>query len=193
MAVQFRGVAAGFRVLGVATTPQNVMSVENPNASGVYIAIFEWKLWKDAASLQNALGPVTRITVPTGTPTGGNSMNKVKLGDVPGGTNASVAGVNFRHAASADGTASAITATAGANVYWESEPLKMVTLAGILVNALPDVLPQACLTKPLVIPPNENRLLQLVNAGIAGTATPAGDHYYPTIMWEEGTSATDWG
>lgn len=191
MAVNYRGVACGFRIFGLASSPQNLVNIENDTGSGVFIAVFEFKLFKDMLTLQNALTPVTRLTTPTGTRTGGADMQVSKVAVV--GTDTFPSSVRFRHASSADGTVSTIAGvTAGTTLIWETQPLKMVTLAGLVANATPDVIPETCRTKPIVIPAGESRLLQLVNAGIAGTAS-AGDQYYPEIFFEIGTSASDWG
>lgn len=182
MAVNFRGVATGFRTVGVASTPQNLMMVRNTAASGLYIALYEWKLYKDMSALQSALGPTARVSAGAYT-SGGSPMTKT-MHSASGGTDSSSANCIITAAASADGTAAAITATAGTPTLWQTQPMKMVSLAGPAINPEPDVIPETCRTKPWVIPPSTNLLLQLVTAGLTS------DHYYPDVFWEEWTTAT---
>ena len=181
MAVDFRGVAASFRILGLASTPHFLMTAKN--ASSKYIAIYEWKLFKDMTVLQNALGPIARISISTGTQGGGTALAKTKHSDAPG-TNTHDAAITFTAAASADGTNSLITGLTAGVTLWQTQPMKMITLAGPAINPEPDVIPEVCRTKPWVVPPSSNLLLQLVSAGLTT------DHYYCSILWEEWTTAT---
>lgn len=153
------------------------------NASSKYIAIYEWKLFKDMTALQSALGPITRVSISTGTQGGGTALTKTKHSTSPG-TDSSDANITFTAAASADGTNSLITGLTAGTTLWQTQSMKMVTLAGPAINPECDVIPETCRTKPWVVPPSSNLLLQLVNSGLTT------DHYYLSILWEEWTTAT---
>lgn len=183
MAVNFRGVAASFRTLGVASSPQNLFAIENQAASGLFIALRELRVYKDMTALQSAIGPITRVSVPTGTRAGGTPATKTKHSDV-GGTNASSASAVFVGAASADGTASAITGLTAGTTLWQTQTPKALSLAGVMLNASPDVIPETCRDIPWIVYPSTSLLLQLVNAGLTT------DHYYVDCLWEEWTTAT---
>lgn len=187
MAVNFRGVVAGFRLPGVTTTPQNVICVRNTSVSGLYLALFEWTLYKDMTIAQAALTPVARVSIPTGTLAGGTPLTKVKHSDVTLGSNTSSASAIFTHGASADGTASAITGLTAGTTMWQTQPPRFQSLAGGFFNPEPWVIPRKCRDKPLIIPPASSLLLQMVSVGLTT------DHYYTNVMWEEGTAVTDWG
>lgn len=186
MAVNFRGLASGFRIVGTVATPLHVMNIENSAGSAFYIAVYEWKVYRDMTAASTALTPILRVSAPTGTAAGGTALTKTKLSDTSG-TNTSSASATIRHGASADGTASAITGvTAGTTTLWTSQPMKLVTAAGVMTNPEPDVIPKRCVDKPWVIAPGASLLLQIVGAGLTT------DHYYTDVVWEEGTASTDW-
>lgn len=189
MALEYYGSAVSFRMFGVASSPQNLINVENDSGSGKYVGLYQWKLLKDMLTLQNALAPIARLTTPTGTRAGGADMQIGKVAAV--GTDTMPSSVRFRHCSSADGTASAITGlTAGTTLKHEAQPLKMVSMVGILVNADPNILPGKCNDDPWIVPPGESLLCQMVNSGVAGTAS-VGDQYYSTIVFKIGTAIAD--
>lgn len=184
MAINFIGGFSTFRVVGQVATPQNLLAIENAAASGLFIGLFEIRCYKDMTVLQNAIGPILRASRTTGvgggTTTGPSVPQKIK----PSGSNTHDTNCIIRGGASADGTNTLPTGTAG-TTFWQMQPPKLVTAAGVMANATPDCLPIRCRTEPLVLDPGEDVLFQLVGAGLTS------DHYFLTGILAEATLAAD--
>lgn len=173
------GMASGFRCVGSAASPQNILSLENGSSSAVLLGVRDFDLYVDATVAVTATlqAKVSRIT---SAPTGGTTLTKV-LAD---SSHASDASVTVRSGASADGTNSSITATAGTTLYQTLVP-RPHTLAGWF-SQLPLVLlpvelaPDVCLLRP-----GEYLLLQIVTG--TGANNAATISYQSSVVWEEFT------
>lgn len=106
--------AASFRVVGNSATPQNIFSIENGSSSAVLVALREIELMCDSTAAQTKIF-LARLSRSTALPTGGTALSK----GVFDTAQTSDSNVIFRSGASADGTNSAITATAGTTLYEE--------------------------------------------------------------------------
>ncbi len=167
MAVNFRGSFSSFATSGLASTPHNLLALSNKAASGMWIAVYEIALYRDMTALQSTITPWCNVVPPTALPTGGTALAASR--DHDDSARSVSANVECLGATASDaGAATAITATAGATPIWRSGTSRMHTLAGIVLVAKVDCLPDLCKTQPLVLAPSERLLVQLVNNGVAG-------------------------
>lgn len=161
----FRGVGATFRIPGSGATPQNLWSIENATGSTVAVALRKL-LVVTAQTVANATHPpwfaLTRITA---LPTGGTPMGKAH----PDGRSAeaSSASVVVRQGASADGTASAITATAAGTRFATEMGGQLYTAAGVLQPLTADLLENVTNEGELILGPGQAYLLQAITAAAA--------------------------
>lgn len=111
----FKGIVASFRVPGVAAANTPYFSIFNKTGSGVLVAVRELLVAHEfpAATGTMRTNSITRVTT---APTGGTLHTPTAL-DTGLSHNANV---EVRGAASADGTASAITSTVGATIAWRN-------------------------------------------------------------------------
>jgi len=175
----FDGFAATFRVQGTATTPINMLTVENTTGSAVLVGIKRISVDISASAVTAyMLQSIFRLYRTTTVPTGGTVVSKFGVES----TQASAANVIIRGPASADGTASVITHALPAGT-----PMRSSVHPGIFTGVGQwdpvDVHLWNFDLAPLTVRPGECVLLAL--AGGAASATNFG--YTVKAIWEEYT------
>ncbi len=170
--------AATFRQLGNAGTTQNLMSIENIDATKlVYVRRVVFQM--DATAVLTAVMPLVKAARATGVPTGGTTLNK-GLFDT---SNTSNANTIVRGSTASDGGAnSGPTATMG-DVLWQQYGMRLHTAVGQVLGPDNSVLPVLVDTQNFVLRQNQALLIQIVAA--AGTSNPNTNHYFCQIVWEE--------
>lgn len=156
----FKGMATTFRIPGVTGTGQNWFSIFNAAASPVLVAIRELTIVGDYTtnSVTMRFFATSRVTT---APTGGTALGKIAFDS----SQTSSASVALLGGASADGTASAITATAG-TFAWRSHhmhfdaatDLQQVRMVGV------DALPPLTANDPPYLRASEGLLVSLPDA-----------------------------
>lgn len=168
----------GFRTLGTAATPQNLMTIENidPNKL-VWIRRITVQL--DATAVLTGVMPQVKLSRATGVPTGGTTLNKGQFDT----SNASNANTIIRAGTASDGgVATAITATAGTTL-WQQYCMRMHTVVGQVLAPDNNVAPLIVESQNLVLRQNQALLIQIVAS--AGASNPATNHWFANIVWEE--------
>ncbi len=169
--------AASFRLAGAASSPTNLLTIENTTGATRVVSIRYLSLdVLTSAVTADLVSKLIRYWHLTGvTPTGGTAATKHKLDSAYA---ASQANTVVRMAASADGTASAIThaAPSGTPARSAAHPL---TLTGVGQYVTQPLVLQAFSDTPLVLRAAETGLLSLVG----NSATHL--HYTVNIVWEE--------
>jgi hypothetical protein len=168
----------GFRTLGTAATPQNLMTIENIDATKL-VYIRRLVVQMDATAVLVSVMPQVKLSRATAVPTGGTTLNK-GLFDT---TNASNANTIIRCGTASDGgIATAITATAGTTL-WQQYCMRMHTVVGQVLAPDNYLAPTLVDTQNLVLRQNEALLIQIVAS--AGASNPATNHWFANIVWEE--------
>jgi len=170
--------AASFRTLGTAATPQNLLTIENTDATNL-VYIRRLTVQVDATAVLVSVMPQVKTSRATGVPTGGTALNKAQF-DTANASNANtiVRGGN----ASDGGAATAITATAGTTI-WQQYCMRMHTVVGQVLGVDNNVLPALVETQDLILRQNQALLVQIVAS--AGASNPATNHWFCNIVWEE--------
>lgn len=174
--VSGRVLASTFRIPGLTTTPHNLFTIENGAASAVLVGLRS--LWLEAiGSAASVLLPTFRFFKGTTTPSGGTASTK-SLFDSAGASDANVVA---RGAASADGTASAITyALPAGTPAWQTFWTPMVT-SGVYPSIPYPLIPEVCRDDPVIIRPGQSILVAVVTAAVIT------NHYLVNAMWDEFT------
>jgi hypothetical protein len=168
----------GYRTLGTAATPQNLMTIENIDATKL-IYIRSITVQMDATAVLVSVTPQIKLSRATAVPTGGTAPNK---GQFDTG-NASNANSIVRCGTSADGAAAtAITATAGTTL-WQQYAMRMHTVVGQVLQIEQIVAPELVASQSLILRQNQALLIQIVAS--AGGSNPATNHWICNIVWEE--------
>jgi len=168
----------GFRTLGTAATPQNLMTIENIDATKlVYIRRLTVQL--DATAVLVSVMPQVKLSRATAVPTGGTALNKGQFDTA----NASNANTIIRCGTASDGgVATAITSTAGTTL-WQQYCMRMHTVVGQVLGVDNNVAPGLVDTQNLILRQNQALLIQVVAS--AGASNPATNHWFCNIVWEE--------
>lgn len=168
----------GFRTLGTAATPQNLMTIENIDATKlVYIRRIVVQL--DATAVLVSVMPQVKLSRATAVPTGGTALNKGQF-DTANTSNANT--IVRCETASDGGAATAITATAGTTL-WQQYCMRMHTVVGQVLAPDNNVAPLLVETQNLILRQNQALLIQIVAS--AGASNPATNHWFCNIVWEE--------
>lgn len=171
--MRFQGSVSGFRTLGTGATPHNLLSIENTANSPVSVKVNRITVQLDATAVLTAVMLQVKLSRATAIPTGGTELTKVALD--PGLSSAS--NVIIRSATASDGgTATEITATAGATI-WQKFLMRMHTLVGQVLGIDFDLLPA-----PIILKANQAVLVQVT--GTAGS-NPNTNHWIVNVSWEE--------
>ena len=173
----YKGRACSVRIPGIAgTTGQNILSIFNADATGVLVEV--QKIFVDV--MQTAAKviepPAIRIYRVSAAPTGGSAITKAPL-DTALTSDTDIA---VLQGASAENTASAITATTGALVSEEWAP-RVLTLVGYETADRLFFLDDA----PVLLRQSEGLLLRLDYS--AAGANPVTDKWVCGVQWEEFT------
>lgn len=167
-----------WRNLGTAATTQNLLTIENTDATKlVYIRRLIVQL--DATVALTAVMPQVKLSRTTAVPTGGTTMNKGQF-DTANSSNATT--VVRTGTASDGGVATGITATAG-DTLWQQYCMRLHTAVGQVLAPDNAVAPLIVDNQNLILRQNQALLVQIVAA--AGTSNPATNHWIANIAWEE--------
>jgi hypothetical protein len=181
--VSFRGLAGTFRTLGNAAATQNLFTIENASGSPVLVAIRRLSLEVESTAALAALANRIVVSRPTALPTAGTALTKVAAETAL----ASSASVVLRGATASDGgAATAITATAGAQM-WSTFAMRMHTLAGQVMFQPDNLLPEHVADQPVILRAGEALLAQVVQPTAANNANTY--HYVVKCAWDEFTVA----
>ncbi len=174
----YRGLASTFRIPGSGAAAQNLATIFNKTGSGVLVAVLELNMVMDYvtnSATVRFLG-TSRITT---APSTGTVMTPMEF-DTSLSHSSSV---EFRGGASADGTANAITATAG-TVGWRQGHWHAQSAIGQYLTGDPaemPMLPIVCDTDPVILAEGEGLLIQIIDT----SSTSA--HYIVNAAWAEFT------
>lgn len=170
--------ASSFRTLGTAATPQNLLTIENIDATKL-ITIRRLTVQMDATAVLVSVMPQVKASRATAVPTGGTVLAKAQFDT----GNASNANSIVRGGTASDGgVATAITSTAGTTI-WQQYTMRMHTVVGQVLGADSNVLPSLVDTQNLILRQNQALLVQIVAS--AGASNPATNHWFCNIVWEE--------
>lgn len=161
----FRAVGATFRIPGSAATPQNLWTIENTTGSAVAVALRRLHV-VTAQTVANLTHPPWFALFRLSTlPSGGATMTKTH----PDGRSADTSANNvvIRQGASADGTASAITATAAGARLATAIGGQLYTAVGALQPVTADLLENVTDEGELVLAAGQALLLQAMTAAAA--------------------------
>jgi hypothetical protein len=169
---------SSFRTLGVAAGTQNILTIENPAASLVNIAIRQLSVMSDSTAALTTVAQQIQVSRTTGLPTNGTTLTPVKYQTAYGTANAIVRGGT----ASDGGGATAITAVAG-SVIWQQYLDRLHTAVGWVThpnyNLIPDV---GTDLRQIILVPGEALLVQGV------TSIPTTTHMIVQVGWLEMTA-----
>jgi|JI7StandDraft_1071085.scaffolds.fasta_scaffold165958_2 hypothetical protein len=170
--------ASSFRTLGTAATPQNLLTIENIDATKL-ITIRRLTVQMDATAVLVSVMPQVKASRATAVPTGGTVLAKAQFDT----GNASNANSIVRGGTASDGgVATAITSTAGTTI-WQQYTMRMHTVVGQVLGVDSNVLPSLVDTQNLILRQNQALLVQIVAS--AGASNPATNHWFCNIVWEE--------
>lgn len=170
--------ASSFRTLGTAATPQNLLTIENIDATKL-ITIRRLTVQMDATAVLVSVMPQVKASRATAVPTGGTVLAKAQFDT----GNASNANSIVRGGTASDGgVATAITSTAGTTI-WQQYTMRMHTVVGQVLGGDSNVLPSLVDTQNLILRQNQALLVQIVAS--AGASNPATNHWFCNIVWEE--------
>lgn len=159
MARAYQGLGATFRIAGLASAAHNLFALYNPAASGILLAPKELKLAIEDTGALATIAPIWAVSRIASAPTGGTSVK------VHNDTNQATSLATVLGAASADGTASAITATLGTRLR-SGFKMRQATAVGQIVYPEQSCLPEGVWDDPLVLREGEGILLQMVLAAV---------------------------
>ena len=176
----FSGAGGSFRMVGSGATPQNLWTIENAVGSAVKVALRKLQVAMMQTASSATPSPVLSLYRIGTLPTGGTPAIKVPTD----GTNAAQVSANavvVRGGASADGTLSAITATAAGGRIATAFASFMLT-SGTLMGEI-DMLANVDDPRDLVLGANQAYLLQLTAAAAADNI--AARHFLVDFAWDE--------
>jgi hypothetical protein len=170
--------ASTFRQIGNAGTTQNLLTIENIDATKL-VWIRRITVQMDTTAALTNVSPLIKTSRTTGVPTGGSTLTK-GLFDTTAASNANTI---VRGSTASDGGAnSGPTATAG-TVVWEQFMTRLHTAAGQVLAPDMSCLPVLVELENFVLRQNEALLVHIVAA--AGASNPATNHYVINVCWEE--------
>ncbi len=172
--------AATFRTLGAAATAQNLFTIRNGDASLV-VRVRRLVMQMDATAVLTAVMPLVK-TCRISAASGGTALTKVPW-DSSYTSDADV--VCLGGTASDGGTATAITATAGATL-WQQFGFRLHTAVGQVLGIDNNMLSIICENNPVVLRPGEGLLVHIVAA--ATSSNPNTNHYFVQTAWSEDAS-----
>lgn len=172
--------AATFREVGNAATTQNLLTIENIDATKL-VTIRRLVIQMDATAVLTAVMPIFRASRTTGVPTGGTTLSKAQWDT----SNTSNSNTIVRGSTASDGGAnSGPTATADATqLVWEQYGMRLHTAVGQVLGPDNNILPLLVDTQNFILRQNQALMVHVVAA--AGTSNPATNHYFVQVVWEE--------
>lgn len=179
----FRGAGATFAIPGSAALAQPLWSIENVTGSGVIVAVRDLYVWSfaGAASATIFILPWAYTFRTTVMPTGGTTFTKVSKDSRDSGSNANVI---VRQGASADGTASAITAPLVAPRLTQRPMSSWASMVGFAQPVVADML-ESMVQNEHVLQPGQALVVHGTAAAAADNATTR--RWFVDFSWEEFT------
>jgi hypothetical protein len=175
-------ISTTFRIPGSAAVAQNLLTIENATGSAIVVRMRRLVMMMDATAVLTAVMPQFKCSRFAGAGTGGTAMTKSVFDSLATASNASV---TVRGGASADGTASAITATPGV-ALWQQFGMRMHTVVGQVISGECDMLPALVADSalaPFTLRANESIVVHVVAAVLS--SNPATNWYIVNAVWEE--------
>jgi hypothetical protein len=170
--------STSFRTLGTAATPQNLLTIENIDATKL-VTLRRIVVQLDATAVLTGVMPQVKLSRATAVPTGGTVLAKGQFDT----TNATNANTILRGGTASDGgVATAITSTAGTTL-WQQYCMRMHTVVGQVLAPDNNVAPLLIETQNLILRQNQALLVQIVAS--AGASNPATNHWFCNVVWEE--------
>lgn len=170
--------STSFRTLGTAATPQNLLTIENIDATKL-VTLRRIVVQLDATAVLTGVMPQVKLSRATAVPTGGTVLAKGQFDT----TNATNANTILRGGTASDGgVATAITSTAGTTL-WQQYCMRMHTVVGQVLAPDNNVAPLLIETQNLILGQNQALLVQIVAS--AGASNPATNHWFCNVVWEE--------
>ena len=170
--------AASFRTVGSAATPQNLLTIENIDATKlIYVRRLVVQL--DATAVLTSVMPLIKVSRSTAVPTGGTALAK-GLFDTASGSNANTI---VRGGTASDGGALTQPVATAGDVLWEQYCMRMHTVVGQVLALDNNILPVLVDTQNFILRQNQALLVQVVAS--AGSSNPTTNHYFVQIVWEE--------
>jgi len=161
-----------FRTNGLASSPHNLFTLENPVGSGRTLAVIRVTMQAEETALSTLVVSVCGGRT-SGLPTGGTVLSSDKLE-----TSGTISGIARGATASDDGAATTITATMVSRI-WTQFKQRLITAAGYITNDDNFVLPQTIEMRPLILSPGQAIVVQAVNNAVTT------DKYVVNCMWYE--------
>ena len=172
--------AATFRQVGNAATTQNLLTIENIDATKL-VTIRRVVFQMDATAALAAVMPIIRTQRTSGVPTGGTTLAKAQW-DTANGSNANTI---VRSATATDGGAnSGPTATPdAAQLVWQQYGMRLHTAVGQVLGPDNSQLPGLADTQNFIL--RQNQALVVGVIATIGTSNPATNHYFVEVVWQE--------
>lgn len=165
-----------FRIAGLASTPHNLFTLENTSGSSVLVAIRRLTI-QEIGTAASAVLTTFRTFKGTTVPTGGTTLTKTTWDSL----DSSAANVVARGAASADGTASAITYALPAGTPLWTQFISTMVTSGVYLGVDQSLLPVLAEENPVILRAAQSILVAAVTASLTTK------HYVVNCMWEEFT------
>jgi len=172
--------AATFRTIGNAATTQNLLTIENIDATKL-VTIRRLVFQMDATAVLVAVMPIIKTSRTTGVPTGGTTLAKAQWDTA----NASNGNTIVRGSTATDGGAnSGPTATPdAAQLAWQQYGMRLHTAVGQVLGPDNNSLPGLADTQNYILRQNQALVVGVVAA--IGTSNPATNHYFVEVVWQE--------
>ena len=170
--------ACTFREIGNAATTQNLITIENIDATKL-VYIRRVIIQMDATVALTAVMPLFKAARATGVPTGGTTLNKAQFDTA----NASNANTIVRGSTATDGGANSGPVATLGTTLWQQFGMRLHTAVGQVLASDNSGVPQICDTQILILRQNEALAIGIVAA--AGTSNPATNMYFVQVVWEE--------
>lgn len=170
--------AATFRQVGNAGTTQNLLTIDNIDATKL-VTVRRLSVQMDATVALTAVMPLIKCSRITAAASGGSTLTKVPFNT----SNTSNANTVVRGSTASDGGAnSGPTATPG-DIVWQQYGMRLHTAVGQVLGLDNNCLPLLVDTQNYVLKQDEGLVVHIVAA--AGSSNPATNHYFVQVVWEE--------
>lgn len=179
----FRGAGATFAIPGNAALAQPLWSIENPLSTGIIVAVRDLFVWSFAgAASATIFTPPWAYTFRTTTmPTGGTTFTKASKDSRDSGSHASVIA---RQGASADGTASVITAPFVAPRLTQRPVSTWASMVGFANHEAQDLL-ESTVDNEILLQPGQ--ALVVHGNAMAAADNAATRRWFVDFSWQEFT------
>lgn len=169
--------ASTFRILGIAASPHNLMTIENTHAT-MLVKVRRMVVQMDTTAVLVTVMPQVKCGRATAVPTGGTATAKAVFDTLATSDGA----VIVRGATASDGgAATAITSTMG-DILWQQYCMRMHTVVGQVIASDNSLIPILCDTTPIILRQNQALLVAVIGTG---ASNPNTNHWFVQVVWEE--------